>query len=220
MDIQTRLLEAFRFRHACKQFDARRPIAERDFDVILEAARLSPSSFGLEPWRFVVIENMALRTRLLDTVWGGQGQLPTASHLVAIFHRKDEMRHDADYIEHMMADIQKMPDEARQAKRGRYRKFQETDYRLLESPRALHDWAIRQTYIPLANMMTAAALMGIDSCPIEGFDRAATEATLADAGVLDRQCYGLAVMVAFGYRINPQPPKTRQPREDVVAWVR
>lgn len=213
------ILEAYRFRHACKKFDAERKIPAEDFDFILETGRLSPSSFGLEPWKFVVIQNPDLRQKLLATTWGGQGQLPTASHYLAMLYRKDDMRFDGAHVEHMMRDVQKVPEETRAAKLGRYRKFQETDHHLLATPQGLGDWAGKQVYIALGNMMTAAAMIGVDSCPIEGFDMDATEAVLAHAGVLDRSRFGLAVMVAFGYRINPQPAKTRQAMDEVVMWA-
>lgn len=220
MIVKDDILAAFNFRHACKTFDPAKKISDADFGFILETGRLSPSSFGFEPWRFVVIQNPALREALKATVWGGQGQLPTASHVVAILCRKGGMRYDAAHIRHMMVDVQKLPEDKVAMKLDRYRKFQESDFRLLDSPRALFDWACKQAYIALGNMMTSAALIGIDSCPIEGYDVAATEALLVKEGVLDGEEFGLAVMAAFGYRINPQSAKTRQSMEEVVAWVR
>lgn len=213
------IIAALEFRHACKRFDPDRKIPAEDFSFILEAGRLSPSSFGFEPWRFVVIQNQALRDRLKDVVWGAQGHLPTASHYLAILCRKDDMRFDSAYIDRFMRDVQKLPEDVIKMKRERYQKFQETDLKLLESPRALFDWACKQAYIALGNMMTTAAMIGIDSCAIEGFNMDATEQILADAGLLDRNRFGLAVMGAFGYRINPQPPKTRQSLQDITAWA-
>jgi len=218
MITQDDVLSAFRFRHACKQFDPNRKIADADFDYILECGRLSPSSFGLEPWKFLVIQNPDLRQKLRATVWGAQGTLPTASHFVALIYRK-AMRFDSAHVQHMMADVQNLPEEIIQAKLGRITQFQQTDHHLLDSSRNLCAWAAQQTYIALGNMMTAAALIGIDSCPIEGFDMAGTEAIMKEAGALETDNFGLAVMVAFGYRVNPQPNKTRQPIEAVVSWV-
>lgn len=220
MPTKQEILSAFEFRHACKEFHSDKKIPAEDFNFILEAGRLSPSSFGFEPWRFVVIQNQALRSKLKAVAWGAQGHLSTASHFLAILCRKDDMRFDSDFIEHVMRDIQHLPEEVIQLKRERYRNFQEHDLHLLESPRALFDWACKQAYIALGNMMTAAAMIGIDSCAIEGYDQDATEALLADEGVLDTRTFGLAVMVAFGYRIKPQSQKTRQPIEDVTVWVR
>ncbi len=214
------VIGAFQFRHACKIFNPEKKISAEDFELILEAGRLSPSSFGFEPWRFVVIQNPDLRSKLKEATWGAQGHLPTASHYVAILCRKNDMRFDSEFIQHFMRDIQKLPDEMAERKRDRYRTFQERDLRLLESPRALFDWACKQAYIALGNMMTAAAMIGIDSCAIEGYDQEAAEKILSEASVMDPDQFGLAVMVAFGYRVNPQPAKTRQSNEEVTVWVR
>lgn len=213
------IISAFQFRHACKQFDPAKTICNEDFNFILEAARLSPSSFGFEPWHFLIIQNRDLRAKLMKVVWGAQGTLPTASHFVAMLYRKDDMRFDSAYIADFMRNIQKLPEEIIEKKKAKYQKFQATDFNLLDNPRHMHDWAGKQLYIALGNMMTAAAMVGIDSCPIEGFDIAETEAVLSEAGVLDGDKMGLAVMVAFGYRINPQPAKTRQPLDRITSWI-
>lgn len=212
------ILGAFNFRHACKTFDPTRKIPAEDFNLILETGRLSPSSFGFEPWRFLVIQDMGLREKLLGATWGAKGQFPSASHVIAILVRKDDMRPGSAYTEHFMREVQKLPEEGFARKSKFYKEFHESDFQLQE-PRALFDWGCRQAYIALGNMMTAAAMIGIDSCPIEGFNQAGAEQVLADARVLDPEQFGLAVMVAFGYRVNPQPAKTRQSLEQVVQWV-
>ena len=212
------ILQAFNFRHACKTFDPARKIADADFRLILETGRLSPSSFGYEPWRFLVVQDMALRDKLREVSWGAKGQLPTASHVIAILARKEDMRPGSDYTEHMMRDVHRMSEEGIARRHTFYPQFIESDFHL-QDPRALFDWSCRQAYIALANMMTAAALIGIDSCPIEGFNQADAEAVLAESGLLEGGRFGLAVMVAFGYRVNPQPVKTRQTTEQVVRWV-
>lgn len=216
---QSDILDAFRFRHACKTFDATRKIPAADFRFILETGRLSPASFGLEPWRFVVIQNPVLRERLKGVTWGAQTQLPTASHFLAILVRKAEMRHDAPWLADFMRDIQNLPEERIAPRCERLRQFQESDFRLFDCERSLFDWSCRQAYIALANMMTAAAMIGVDSCPIEGFDQRAAETVLEEAGLLEKGRFGLAVMCAFGYRVNAQPPKTRQTLEAVTHWV-
>jgi nitroreductase len=214
------ILDAFHFRHACKEFDPARKISPADFDFILETGRLSPSSFGYEPWRFLVIQNMALRERLLPVTWGAQKTLPTASHYLAVLVRKNDLRYDSPYLLEFMRRVKGMNDEAIAKRTNILRKFQESDFRLLESERALFDWGCKQAYIALGNMMTAAAMIGIDSCPIEGFERDPAERILTEAGVLDQGKFGLAVMVAFGYRVNPQSTKSRQSADEVVAWCK
>ncbi len=102
------IIEAFNFRHACKIFDRDKKISDEDFNTILEVARLSPSSFGFEPWRFIVVQDMNLREKLLPVTWGAQNILPTASHYVIILARKKPtLLYNSDYITHMMYDIHK-----------------------------------------------------------------------------------------------------------------
>ena len=212
------VLEALAFRHACKRFDPQRQIAEEDFATILEAGRLSPSSFGFEPWQFLVVQDGWLREALRSVAWGAQGQFPTASHVVVILARRD-VRWDSGYLAEHMREVKGLDEEALMARRERVRVFQERDFHLLDHPQGLFEWSCRQCYIALANMMTAAALLGIDSCPIEGFARDEVEAILAREGWLDTAQWGVAVMVAFGYRVEAPPPKTRWPKERVVVWV-
>lgn len=215
------ILAAYQFRHACKEFDAERSISVEDFDCILETARLSPSSFGLEPWKFLVVQNRQLRERLRVHTWGGQKQLPTASHVVLTLVRKSvDMRHDSDYVQTLMRQVQCFPEDIIALRTAILEKFQRHDFDLLSDPRYFDEWSIRQSYIALGNMMTTAALLGIDSCPIEGFEQAAVNQVLVEAIGLDPGHWGVAYMVAFGYR--KQPParvKTRQTQAQVVEWL-
>ena len=220
-EVKNQVLEAFEFRHACKEFDANKKISESDFNYILETARLSPSSFGFEPWKFVVLQNPEIREKIKPFCHGAQGQLPTASHFVLILSRKTkDMKFDSDFIMHMMKEVKHLPEEIINFLSDFYKKFQEEDFKLLESERAMGDWASKQTYIALANMMTAAALIGVDSCPMEGFIPEDVERILSEEGILDKESYNLSVMVAFGYRKTyPQFPKTRQNLDKIVQWV-
>ena len=219
--MKEKILEAFKFRHACKEFDADRKISDEDFDFIMETARLSPSSFGFEPWRFLVVQNPELREKLRTHTWGGQKQFPTASHLIVVLARKSpDMKFDSDYIEHMMADVHHIPNEGRKARRQFYEIFQKNDFKLLESDRTMFDWACRQTYIPLGNMMTSAAMIGIDSCPIEGFVAEEIEKLMHTDFGINADHYGVSCMVTFGYRKNEAHPKTRQSMNEIVQWYR
>jgi nitroreductase len=213
------ILDAFHFRHATKEFDPNKKISDDDFNFILETGRLSPSSIGLEPWKFLVVQNPELREKLRKVSWGAQGQLPTASHFVVILAYRD-VRYDSEYVINHMKNVRKMPDEVIATVSDRYKNFQELDLHLLESDRALFDWACKQTYIALGNMMTAAAQIGIDSCPIEGFDFDAVNKILEEEGLLEDGQLGVSVMVAFGYRAaDPHRPKTRKELDQVVRWI-
>ena len=214
------ILDAFWFRHACKEFDASRAISTEDFDFILETARLSPSSFGLEHWKFLVVQNPQLRQNMLPYVWGGQKQLPTASHLlIGLIRKSCFMRYDSQYVQDFMRSIQKFPEEAALTRTAILKKFQEQDFSLFESERAMTDWGGKQTYIALANMMTAAAMIGIDSCPIEGYEQDALQQLLAEQINLDLNAWSVAYLVAFGYRNGPPArPKTRHEKGDIIEW--
>ena len=214
------ILEAFRFRYACKQFDPSKAVSKEDFDTILEAAQLSPTSFGFEPWKMIVVQDDDLKKKLYPISWGAQNSLNGASHLVILLARKrSDTIYSSDYLTHIMRDIQKLPDEVAEGKRQAFQKFQQDNFHLLESDRALFDWASKQTYIVMADMLTTAAFLGIDSCPIEGFDQNAVDQLLTDEGLIDPDHFGVSVMVSFGYGSKtPHYEKTRQPLSDLVQW--
>ncbi|WP_429840747.1 NAD(P)H-dependent oxidoreductase [Brevibacillus sp. FIR094] len=214
------IIEAYQFRHACKEFDSAKKITVEDFDFIMETARLSPSSFGFEPWNFLVLQDPALREKLLPVTWGAQKQLPTASHFVIVLARtKQEMAADSEYIQHIMKDTQDLPENVVQQKGSAYDHFLKNDFALFDDERVMFQWASRQTYIALGNMMTSAAMIGIDSCPIEGFAKEKVEDILAAEGLLDRERFGVACMVAFGYRKNEPRAKTRQTKEEIIRFI-
>lgn len=215
------ILKAFNFRHATKHFDAAKRVSDADFNTILEVARLSPSSFGFEPWKFLVIERQDIKDKLYPLAWGAQNSLDGASHFVILLARKKvDTLYSAPYITHIMRDVQHLPEDVEQGRKAAFEAFQKDDFNLLESDRAIFDWASKQTYLALANMLTTAAMLGVDSCPIEGFHREKVEAMLADEGLLDREHFGVSVMAGFGYRKEEPHEKTRQALEDIVTWVK
>ncbi|WP_405377856.1 NAD(P)H-dependent oxidoreductase [Nonlabens sp. Asnod3-A02] len=213
------ILNAFRYRHATKEFDASKIISNEDMEFILKTAQLSPSSFGFEPWHFIVVQNKELRELLKPVAWGAPLKLDTASHFVLGLSMKAPMiKHDADYITRMMKDVKQLPEDVMEMYSKFYREFQERDFNL-NTDKKLFDWSSKQTYIALGNMMTAAALIGIDSCPIEGFHQEKAEALLQDKFGVDINKYGLSFMTAFGYRkADPEHPKTRRELEEIVSW--
>ena len=217
--MENKFIDAMQFRHACKEFDETKRISEENFNTILEMGRLSPSSFGYEPWKFVIVQNKDLREKLKSFTWGAQETLPTASHFVIILARKSKsMKYDSNYINSMM-DLKQLPEDVVALYKQFYEKFQKEDFNLLDNDRSLFDWASKQTYIALANMMTGAASMGIDSCPIEGFDAKNANEFIANELGIDGDEFGVSVMTAFGYRKeNPARDKSRQEIEAVTQW--
>lgn len=213
------ILNAFQYRHATKEFDGTKKVSEENINYILKTANLSPSSFGFEPWHFVVVQDKALRELLKPVAWGAPLKLDTASHFVLGLSMKAPMvKHDADYIKHMMKEVKQMPEDVIDMYSKFYREFQERDFDL-DTDKKLFDWSSKQTYIALGNMMTSAALIGIDSCPIEGFHQEKAETLLREKFGIDTDKYGLSFMVAFGYRkADPEFAKTRRDFEDIVTW--
>lgn len=216
---QEDIINAFKYRHATKEFDATKKLSDADINFILKTANLSPSSFGFEPWHFIVVQDQELRELLKPVAWGAPLKLDTASHFILGLSMKASMtKHDADYISYMMKEIKQLPEDVIEMYSKFYREFQERDFDL-DTDKKLFDWASKQTYIALGNMMTAAALSGIDSCPIEGFHQEKAEALLQEKFDVDTSKYGLSFMVAFGYRKEePAHPKTRRELNDVVTW--
>lgn len=213
------IINAFNFRHATKEFDATKTVSDDDINFILKTANLSPSSFGFEPWHFIVVQDKELRELLKPVAWGAPLKLDTASHFVLGLSMKAPMvKHDTEYIMHMMKNVKQLPTEVIEMYSKFYREFQERDFDL-NTDKKLFDWSAKQTYIALGNMMTAAALTGIDSCPIEGFHQEKAEALLKEKFGVDTDKYGLSFMVAFGYRKDdPTHEKSRRNFEDIVTW--
>lgn len=214
------IINAFQFRHATKEFDATKIISEENMEFILETAHLSPSSFGFEPWHFIVVQDKKLRELIKPVAWGAPAKLDTASHFVLGLSMKAPMvKHGSDYVMSMMKDVKKWPADTIEMYSKFYREFQESDFDL-DTDKKLFDWSSKQTYIALGNMMTSAALVGIDSCPIEGFHQEKAEALLKEKFGVDTDKYGLSFMVAFGYRkADPANPKSRRNIEDIITWM-
>ncbi|WP_298444067.1 NAD(P)H-dependent oxidoreductase [uncultured Ferrimonas sp.] len=225
-NIETTILDAFNFRHATKVFDPAKKISDDQFNVIVEAARLSPSSFGFEPWQLLVVQSPEKRELFREFSWGANGafngsagQLGTASHfLIFLAHTDINQKHNSDYQQRFMKEVKQLPDDVIGFINQAFQKFQQQDFHI-EGQRQITDWSGKQAYIALGNVMTAAALMGIDSCPIEGFDIDQTEAVLAEHFGIDTNVYKPAVMVALGYRASePQFPKTRRSQAQMVKY--
>ena len=210
-------LDIFRRRVSTRYYDPARKISAEDFAAILDFGRLSPSSVGSEPWKFLVIQNQGLREKIKPVAWGMQSSITEASHLVILLAKK-HARYDTPFFSELMERRGFTP-EQRAAALERYRSFQIHDIAIADDERALFDWASKQSYIALANMLTGAAMLGIDSCPIEGMNYAAVEHILAQAGLLDPAEYGVSVAATFGYRARDIQPKPRRDAAETVVWA-
>lgn len=210
------VLNAFHYRASTRSYDGNKKIPAEDMNYILELGRLSPSSVGSEPWQFLVLQNPELRQAIKPFCWGIP-TMETSSHIVVILAKKNA-RYDSEFMLESMRR-RGVTEEQMPAVIEKYRVFQTEDSKVLESERSLFDWCSKQTYIALGNMMTGAALIGVDSCPIEGFDYDKVNQILADAGLFDANEWGVSVMCTFGYRDKEIRKKLRKEFDEVVKFV-
>jgi nitroreductase len=203
--------KAMDFRHACKVFDDTKKIDDDAMKYILEAGRKSPSSFGMEAWKFLVITNEALKETLKPLCWN-QMQITSCSHLVVVLAGIDSVKVQSGEVEKRFKRRQ-MSQENLDFYMSIYANHLKD---ILSSDENIYAWTAKQCYIALANMMTAAAYLEIDSCPIEGFEKEKVETVLG----LDTSKYQVAALVPFGYRLNEQPEQLRLPFEDIVSYIK
>jgi len=209
--MQNNFTKAMDFRHACKVFDDTKKINDEEMHYILEAGRKSPSSFGMEGWKFLVITNEALKEQLRPVCWN-QVQVTSCSHLVIVLAAIENVKVESGEVEKRFKR-RDMPQENLDFYMDIYAKHLE---KTLSSDENIYHWTSKQTYIALANMMTAAAYIGIDSCPIEGFEKEKVEEILK----LDTTKWQVSVVVPFGYRLNEQSSQLRLPFDDVVEFIK
>ena len=206
------LLDRLRWRYATKQFDATRKIPQDVWSALEDALVLTPSSFGLQPWNFLVVQDPAVRETLKGASWG-QSQITDASHLVVFaVHRNNKPEHLDSYIQSIAA-ARNQPADA-PALAGLKKMISQ-----FNASRPNIEWNARQAYIALGNFMTAAALLGIDTCPLEGLDPAKYDEILG----LEEKNLTTAVACVAGYRADDDKyaslPKVRFLKSDVIQYV-
>lgn len=203
--------EALAFRHACKIFDETKKINDEDLTYILEAGRKAPSSFGMEPWKILVITNQELKEKLKPVCWN-QAQITTCSHLVVVLAAIEAVKPEFGEVERKFKR-REMPQEKLDMYLGLYANHLK---QTLSTDENIYAWTAKQTVFAIENMMMAAAIKGVDSCAIEGFEKEKVEEILA----LDTKKYQLSTIIPFGYRINEQSSQLREPFENVVEYIK
>lgn len=213
------ILAAHQWRHACQEFNSSKKINDEDFQFLLQVLSLAPSSFGLQPYEVFVLKDMELLKKLHPYIWGAQRQFFSCSHVLMFTIKKDIAKSD-DYLEHMLIDVQQTPADMLDMRRNLIKEYQITEIKKEEDIRFVFDWAAKQAYIALGNVMHAAASIGIDSCPVEGFVSNEVTRILMENKVLDSEKYAVTVFCCLGYRLNPPVrAKVRKPLEELVNYV-
>ena len=206
---------AFDWRYAVKKFDPSRRISAADWKTLEDSLVKAPSSYGLQPWKFLVVENRDLREKLKPASWG-QGQVTDASHFVVFLARDSVKEADVDKYLQRIAEVRGVAIESLEGFRAM---MVNNLVKGLPAEKAL-PWTQRQAYIAMGFLLETAALLGIDSTPMEGFDPAAYDRLLG----LEGSGWRTTAAVALGYRHEEDAyqklKKVRFRNDDVVEVLR
>lgn len=207
------VLEHRNWRYATKKYDADKKISAQDLDTLIEATRLSAASYGIQPYHIFVITDPQTRQRLKEVSWG-QSQITDASHLIVFAHANDFGDELVDDFVDNLSRTRNIPMEGLKG----YSNFMKS--KLVTMPReSKGDWAARQTYIALSNMMQAAAELKIDSSPMEGFEPESYDDILE----LSDKRLTASVVLAVGYRSEEDNtqflPKVRKSKEELFTII-
>ena len=208
-------------RYTTKAFDPSRKLSADQVQEIEALLRYAPSSTNAQPWHFVIASSEAGKARLADTFAGGHAynepKVRNASHVVVLCTRQAI---SDDYLQHVLAQEQADGRFANEEARAGQHKGRSHFVNLhrFERRDAQH-WADKQAYIALGFLLLGAASLGVDACPIEGFDQGAVDAALG----LREQGLSSAVVVALGFRadgdFNAKLPKSRLPADEVITRI-
>jgi len=207
-------IQALNWRYATKAFDTSKKLTDEQLSIITEALRLSASSFGLQPWKFVVVTDPEVRKQLREVAWG-QPQITDASHLIVLSVRTDVDASFVDKFVQSVADTRGLPLEALKE----YSDMMKGSIASRPNEEAVKEWSSRQVYIPLGTALLAAAENQIDACPMEGFDNAKFDEILG----LKAHNAESRVLLALGFR-SPEDAtanykKVRFPESEVFIKI-
>ena len=206
-------LEVLNWRYATKKFDPAGIVPDEELSDLLDAVRLSPSSYGLQPYKVLVIRDEEIRERLRPACWD-QSQITDASHVLVLASKTD---FSEDLIDSYVDEVSATRGVSRENLNG-YADFMKS--KLLHLPSETKaEWTARQAYIALGNLLSAAAVLKIDACPMEGFDPQQVDE------ILDLKKEGLtaSVIVPIGYRSDKDPSrlnkKVRRPESELFVHI-
>lgn len=193
------IIKQLNWRYACKKFDPTKIVREADWNVLAESLRLAASSYGLQPWKFILVQNPEIRKQLLPLSWG-QSPVTDASHFVVLTYKeKLDEEHIAKFID-QTAKVRGMDP----ASLAGYQQLMINDLVIGPRSQTINWWAQRQTYIAMGNFLTIAALMEIDTLPMEGLDPIGYDKVLG----LEGSGYKTIAAIACGYRAEDDKYQT------------
>ena len=208
-----KIVEQLNWRYAVKKFDSERKISEKDWNTLEHALTLAPSSYGLQPYKFIVITDQETKEKLTPAAYG-QTQLADCSHLVIVTYKKVLNDADVEHFVERISTVRNAPKESlkdyEQTMKGSAKKAVDEGY--------IETWNSRQAYLALGFLLETAAIMEIDACPMEGFMPEKVNEIL---GLKD---YSAVTLCALGYRDAENDwlanlPKVRFPREELIQTI-
>lgn len=215
---EKKIKEIFNFRYACKKFDKNKKVKDEDIKTILNSARLSPSSFGIEPWDFVVVRTEELIKKLSKTVAvTNTNKVKTSSFSVVVLSKTQKvLKEDSDYIENLLTKVKKMNLIVKRGFKFVYGKFVVSN---LNKESEINCWAEKQSFIALSNMLTTASMLKIDSIALGGFNEKKVLDFLKENNyhVENKK---VSVLASFGYSVEKRPnKKIRREFNDVITFL-
>ncbi|MEP6925161.1 MAG: NAD(P)H-dependent oxidoreductase [Pyrinomonadaceae bacterium] len=208
------LLQQLNWRYAVKKFDSTRKLSDEDWAALEQTLILTPTSYGLQPYKFVVITKQEIKEKIVPTAWG-QTQARDCSHLVVIAGKKNLNEQDIDRYFERITEVRSV---TRESQKDFHHVLSSFTQKLTEEEK-VQEWAARQCYIALGFLIMAAAMRGIDSCPMEGFIPAAVDEVLD----LESQDLTAVALCPIGYRAADdwlgELPKVRLTRQELVQII-
>lgn len=213
MELKNQIINALNWRYATKQFNADKKLTEEQLELLLEAVQLSPSSYGLQPYKVLVISNQKVKAELKAAAYG-QTQLTDASHIIVFARTKTYTTAEVDKFAENIAqtrsiEVSMIKDYVDMMKGTVSSRSQEE----------LANWNARQAYIALGVLLETAALNEIDACPMEGFDSAQFDAILG----LDELNLSSVVIAPIGFRTDEDVyqhfKKVRKSKDDLFIHI-
>lgn len=207
------VLDRLNWRFATKAFDPEKKIADELWDEVEESLVLTPSSFGLQPWKFIVITDQAVKDKLLEHSWN-QGQVTSCSHLVVLTALRDISESDVDKL--IIDTHQKRGGEL--AALDQYKGMMNGFMSQMSSEQK-YSWSRNQVYIALGQLMTVASMLEIDACPMEGITPSMYDEILG----LEGGRYGTVLACPMGYRSDDDKygtlAKVRYSKDEIVEHI-
>lgn len=207
------IIESLNWRYATKKFDTAKKVSDEDLETLKEAIRLSASSYGLQPYEVLVIEDPEIRKQLSEVSWG-QPQITDASHLIVFANKTNVTAKDTEAYMDNISKTRNVPVENLS---GFSDMINNTVISLPQE--AKNTWTAKQTYIALGSLLATAAELRIDACPMEGFDPEGYNKILG----LNEKGLNAAVIATIGYRSeedNTQhSAKVRRPAEELFTSI-